>query len=73
MSTKSKRRAARRHPELADPTIAGAVGASILSLVTLGAVDGERGVVRNPFTEPRDPGGERERHGRESDACEPRA
>jgi hypothetical protein len=40
MSTKSRRRAARRHPELTDEgQAAEAIGASILTLVTLGLVD----------------------------------
>ena len=38
MSTKSHRRASRRHPELSE-NASGAIGSSILSLVTLGALE----------------------------------
>jgi hypothetical protein len=40
MSTRSHRRSARRHPELAtnDPQAVAAIASAILSLVTLGAV-----------------------------------
>lgn len=41
MTTKSRRRAARRHPELENPEALAAVGNAIVSLVTLGVLEDE--------------------------------